>query len=53
MMTRELSNHPDYDFPTAVTFLFAGLAIGTILTLLFFPLSGSSEELSSARHRDR
>lgn len=52
-MTRELSNHPDYDFPTAVTFLFAGLAIGAILTVLFSPLSGSREERSFARHRDR
>jgi hypothetical protein len=29
---------PDYDVPTAVTFLFAGLALGAILTVLFSPL---------------
>lgn len=51
-MPREVANHPDYDFPTAVTFLFAGLALGAILTVLFSPLSGSREERSFARQRE-
>jgi hypothetical protein len=28
---------PKYDLPTAVTFLFSGLALGWILTLVFLP----------------
>jgi hypothetical protein len=28
----------DYDFPTAVTFLLLGLAIGSVLTNLFSPM---------------
>ena len=31
-----------YDIPTAVTFLIAGLGIGSVLTMLLGPLSSSS-----------
>jgi hypothetical protein len=34
-MLPENQSRPEYDFPTAVTFLFAGLALGAILTVLF------------------
>ena len=33
---------PSYDLPTAVTFLFAGLALGWIMTQLFSPLPKAS-----------
>jgi hypothetical protein len=34
------SEEHQYDIPTAVTFLVAGLALGSILTLLFAPFAG-------------
>jgi len=36
-MAGDIPNHPqyEYDIPTAVTFLIAGLGLGSILTLLF------------------
>lgn len=30
---------PEYDLPTAVTFMLAGLALGSLLTVLFSPLT--------------
>jgi hypothetical protein len=36
-MLIENRTHPKYDLPTAVTFLFSGLALGWILTLVFLP----------------
>jgi hypothetical protein len=41
-MSNETRNLPDYDLPTAITFLCAGLALGWILALLFSPLSEDS-----------
>lgn len=40
-------NRFEYDLPTAVTFLFAGLGLGWVLALLVSPLS----ENSSSRPR--
>ena len=37
----ETKNRPAYDFPTAVTFLFAGLGLGWILAFLLSPLAGN------------
>lgn len=37
MLTKN-GSRPAYDLPTAVTFLFAGLAVGWILALLFSPV---------------
>jgi hypothetical protein len=34
-MDRDIEARPQYDIPTAVTFLIAGLGLGSILTLLF------------------
>lgn len=44
-----------YDFPTAVTFLLAGAALGGILTLLFSPLlpQRSSRDLDYALRGSR
>ena len=44
MQSRSKAEH-QYDIPTAVTFLFAGLALGSILTLLFAPVAGPSSAL--------
>jgi hypothetical protein len=41
-MLTQNKTRPEYDLPTAVTFLFAGLALGWILTLLFSPLPEDS-----------
>ncbi len=41
-----------YDLPTAVTFLMAGLGIGTLLAIVFSPRSPQLDLLSSrATHR--
>jgi hypothetical protein len=37
-MLAENRTRPQYDVPTAVTFLLGGVALGAILTLLFSPL---------------
>lgn len=37
IMVNKGTNRPQYDLPTAVTFLFAGLTLGWILALLFSP----------------
>jgi hypothetical protein len=39
MQNKSKDKH-EYDIPTAVTFLFAGLALGSLLTLLFAPVVG-------------
>jgi hypothetical protein len=44
---------PDYDVPTAVTFLFAGLALGAILTVLFSPLRNDTVARASKRQPRR
>jgi len=36
-MPAETQSRPEYDVPTALTFLMAGLALGWFLTLLFSP----------------
>jgi hypothetical protein len=38
-MTSKSGIRPQYDLPTAVTFMLAGLALGSILTVLFSPLT--------------
>jgi hypothetical protein len=38
-MATQSRTRPEYDLPTAVTFMFAGIAVGAILTALFFPLT--------------
>jgi hypothetical protein len=44
-MSIEKTIRPQYDLPTAVTFLVAGVALGWILTLLLSPLSQKSSRL--------
>ncbi len=36
-------SRPHYDVPTAVTFLIAGLGIGSVLTMLLASVSGQSK----------
>jgi hypothetical protein len=38
-MPSKIGTRPRYDLPTAVTFMLAGLALGSILTVLFSPLT--------------
>jgi hypothetical protein len=38
-MLTDTKNHPQYDLPTAVTFLLAGLALGWMLAGLLSPLA--------------
>ena len=40
-MPREIPTRPEYDLPTAVTFLLAGLTLGAILTVLLAPLKNA------------
>jgi hypothetical protein len=50
-MLIENRTHPKYDLPTAVTFLFSGLALGWILTLVFFasgPESRATSKINGA-----
>ena len=47
-MPTEERNHPEYDLPTAVTFLLAGIALGAIVTLLFCPITNNSAAPTSA-----
>ena len=42
-MLTKLKNRPEYDLPTAFTFLCAGLGLGWILALLFSPIVERSE----------
>ena len=44
-MALEKQMRPDYDLPTAVTFLLVGLALGSILATLFSPV----KEISASR----
>jgi hypothetical protein len=41
-MLTKTRNRPEYDLPTAVTFLCAGLALGWILARLFSPRAQDS-----------
>jgi len=53
-MPAEYRSRPKYDVPTAVTFLLGGVALGSILTLLFSPLRFSflrSGEIGSGEIR--
>jgi hypothetical protein len=36
---RDTLSQPHYDIPTAITFMIAGLGLGSVLTLLFAPRS--------------
>ncbi len=47
-MHKENRIHPQYDIPTAITFLLAGIALGTILTFLFSPLRIDSDAVRLA-----
>ena len=47
-IARGAATRPQYDFPTAVTFLIAGLGLGSVLTLLF----SSRRDRSSLRRSD-
>ena len=46
-IARGVATRPQYDFPTAVTFLIAGLGLGSVLTLLFSSQRDRSSLLSS------
>jgi hypothetical protein len=39
MMAIRTHTRPEYDLPTAVTFLLAGIALGTLLAFIFSPLA--------------
>lgn len=41
-MSMENRTRLEYDFPTAVTFLLAGVAVGAVLAMLFSPLGENS-----------
>jgi hypothetical protein len=41
-MLTDTKNHPQYDLPTAVTFMLAGLALGWMLAGLFSPRAQNS-----------
>jgi hypothetical protein len=38
-MPSKTGTRPQYDLPTAVTFMLAGLVLGSIITVLFSPLT--------------
>jgi hypothetical protein len=42
-----MRNRPEYDISTAVTFLMAGLGIGSLLAILFTPRSRAKEFMTS------
>ena len=50
MLTKK-NARTQYDLPTAVTFLVAGLAVGWLLTALFSPLAESSSHYQSVSQR--
>jgi len=41
-MPTKIHPRPQYDLSTAVTFMLAGLALGSVLTVLFSPLTDGS-----------
>lgn len=43
-MSIENRSRPEYDFPTAVTFLLAGVALGAVLAMVFSPWSNSQSD---------
>ncbi len=47
-MVNETSTRMEYDLPTAVTFLLAGLALGATLVVLFSPLKEKSDTIQWA-----
>jgi hypothetical protein len=50
-MATKSRNRPDYDLPTAVTFLCAGLALGWVLALFFSPSAISSAQRRASMPR--
>ncbi len=42
-----MKNRTEYDIPTAITFLMAGLGIGSLLAILFNPHSREKEYAAS------
>jgi hypothetical protein len=50
MLTKK-NARTQYDLPTAVTFLVAGLAVGWLLTALFSPLPENSSHYRSVSQR--
>ena len=48
-MLTETRNRPEYDLPTAVTFMIAGLALGAMLAALFSPLREDAAVVRSSR----
>ena len=48
-MANQIKTRPQYDLPTAVTFLLAGLALGTVVAVVFSPLKEKSELSSIAQ----
>jgi hypothetical protein len=51
MVSNIMRNRPQYDLPTAVTFLIAGLGIGSLLAILFSPRSDGPAVLPSSARR--
>lgn len=53
-MATEYGTRPQYDLPTAITFLLGGVALGVILTFLFSPLSvdSAAKRLTSSQPDD-
>jgi hypothetical protein len=47
-MQNEIRNRPEYDVPTAVTFLIAGVALGAMLAGLFWPLRDDAAVVRSS-----
>ena len=43
MIAVDMKTRPQYDLPTAVTFLLAGLGLGSVLTLLFASRSNDGQ----------
>jgi len=43
LLMRIIRSKTQYDFPTAVTFLMAGLGIGSLLAILFAPRAAQAE----------
>jgi hypothetical protein len=49
----DMQTRPQYDFPTAVIFLIAGLGLGSVLTLLFAPRSERPTLVPSSARRSK
>jgi len=53
IMLSENTNRVEYDLPTAVTFLLAGLAVGWIVALLCSPLTENSKPRRASTAQSR